>query len=412
MPTTKKSTQPPPPLPKTPARLGARARKPPARKPREGARATMTDVATLAEVSQSTVSLALNGATGTRLSEATRARVAQVAEQLGYRLPGGRVAVPAATGRLARAAKAGRRDTSPLIVYLVDEISTSPHPVVSVDGARDEAWSHGAVVAVLTTRANAALETAVLCTLLAHPAFVGIIYSTIFTRQVELPAMLHNVPTVMLNCYEAHPAIDARAGMGAATGSAAHPRRSSVLPAELIGGHIATEHLIDAGHRRIAFINGEAWMDAAQDRLRGYRRALASADLSFDPALVREGDWQVSTGYECTLSLMKQARPPTAIFCANDLMAVGCIEALEHLGLQVPADVSVIGYDDQEIARQTHPPLTTLVLPNYEMGRLAAETLLAEVAEPQVRRRRLKVDGRVVERQTVAPPAARKRSAK
>jgi LacI family transcriptional regulator len=98
---------------------------------------------------------------------------------------------------------------------------------------------------------------------------------------------------------------------------------------------------------------------------------------------------------------MKQPKAPTAIFCANDLMAVGCLEALRELGKQVPRDVAVIGYDDQEIARHTSPPLTTLVLPNYEMGRLAVETLLAQIAAPDGRRRRVKVDGRLVLRQTV-----------
>jgi LacI family transcriptional regulator len=101
---------------------------------------------------------------------------------------------------------------------------------------------------------------------------------------------------------------------------------------------------------------------------------------------------------------MREPAPPSAIFCANDLMAVGCLEALGELGVQVPAEVSVMGYDDQEISQHTHPPLSTLVLPSYEMGRLAVETLLAEVRDPQVRRRQLKVEGRLVERETVAAP--------
>jgi LacI family transcriptional regulator len=177
-----------------------------------------------------------------------------------------------------------------------------------------------------------------------------------------------------------------------------------VVPAEVAGGHLATETLIEAGHRRIAFINGEPWMDAAQDRLSGYRRALASHDIAYDPALVREGDWQLASGYEHTLSLMRLKPRPSAIFCANDLMALGCLEALRKLDLAVPDAVSVIGYDDQEVSRHTHPPLTTLVLPSYEMGRLAVETLLAEADNPASRRRRLKVECRIVERSSVGPP--------
>jgi LacI family transcriptional regulator len=352
-------------------------------------RVTMTDVAKLAGVSQSSVSLALNDMTGARLSDATRQRVFDAARQLGYRLPGARA--PAAA---ERPASSRRRTDVPLIVYLVDEISTSPHPVVSIDGAKDAAWEQGAVVAVFATRSNPSVEEAVFSGVLRSPNLVGVIYSAIFTREVRLPAVLDEVPTVLLNCYEAAPAGSMRAAA----------RRSSIVPAEVAGGHAATERLIEAGHRRIAFINGEPWMDAAQDRLKGYRRALASADIPFDAALVREGDWQVASGYEHTRSLMREPAPPSAIFCANDLMAVGCLEALGELGVQVPAEVSVMGYDDQEISQHTHPPLSTLVLPSYEMGRLAVETLLAEVRDPQVRRRQLKVEGRLVERETVAAP--------
>ena len=124
-------------------------------------------------------------------------------------------------------------------------------------------------------------------------------------------------------------------------------------------------------------------------------------------ALVRDGDWMSGTGFEATLSLMREARPPTAIFCANDLMALGAMEALAQLGLKVPEHVSLMGYDDQEISRHTHPPLTTMVLPNYEMGRAAVEALLAaaDLPPPQraARRHLIKIDCPLVARQTVRP---------
>ena len=356
-----------------------------------GKRATMTDIAIQAGVSQSTVSLVLNAMTGAKLSEETRQRVLRIANEMGYQLPEGRkptaanAVAPVAVNNGTMASKDARR----LILYLVDEISTSPHPVISVDGAKDAAWSQGALVAVLATRSNKDIESAVLKSMLTNPMLAGVIYSTIFTRQVVPPPELNALPTVLLNCYETQ------------TGE---PHFSSVMPSEVVGGYTATEHLIKAGHKRIGFINGEPWMDAAKDRFKGYRRALTSADIAFDASLAREGDWQMATGFSCTLSLMKESRAPTAIFCANDLMAVGCLEALHQLGLQVPADVSVIGYDDQEIARHTRPPLTTLVLPNYEMGRLATELLLDEVSGLPQRKRRMKVDVQLVERETVGPP--------
>ncbi len=337
----------------------------------------MTDIAKAANVSQSTVSLVLNGAVGAKLSEATRRKVHEVAESLGYQL----------TIRAQQPAPAGERN---LIVYIADEVSTSPHPVVSIDGARDAAWNAGYVLAVFSTHGNAQMEQRVLQTL-ALPSVLGVIYATVYTRKIEVPPALLKVPSVLLNCYSADHAL------------------SSVVPAEVAGGHTATDHLIQAGHRRIGFINGETWQDAAKDRLKGYRQALATADLLFDEALVRNGDWSPGTGFELTLSLMREPNAPSAIFCANDLMAIGAIEAIKQLGLRVPEDVSVMGYDDQELARHTHPALTTVVLPNYELGRWAVETLLQEEqnrsAGAPVRHRAIKLDGPLIERASVCAPA-------
>jgi LacI family transcriptional regulator len=273
----------------------------------------------------------------------------------------------------------------------VDEISTSPHPVVSIDGARDAAWQQGCLLHIAVTRNNAEQEAAAIAAMLSMPGLVGCIYSTIFTREVQLPPSLLAKPVVLLNCHD--PAHSAPA----------------VVPAELAGGHAATEHLIAQGHRRIGFINGEPWMEAAKDRLKDYRRALATADLPMDPALVCDGDWMSGSGFRHTLHLMQLPEPPSALFCANDLMALGALEALKQLGLRVPEDVSVMGYDDQEIARHTHPPLSTVVLPNYEMGQAAVELLLeTRSAGPGRPRRALtKMDGPLVLRESVAPPLRR-----
>lgn len=341
----------------------------------------MTDVAQAAGVSQSTVSMVLNQMSGARLSASTRARVLAVALELGYRLPRREAATSADD-------LAGARH--PVIGYLVDEISTSPHPVLSVDGARDAAWEHGCVLQIAVTRGNAEQEAAALASLQAQPALLGIVYSTIFTRAVAVPAALRGLPLVLLNCHDdGHPA-------------------PAIVPGEVAGGHAATERLIAAGHQRIGFINGEAWMEAAQDRFKGYRRALATADLPFDAALVRHGDWMSGTGFEATLSLMAEPRPPTALFCANDLMALGALEALKQLGRQVPGQVDVIGYDDQELSRHTHPPLTTMLLPNYEMGRAAVEALIAQTRPARgapARRALVKIDCPLVERASVGPLA-------
>ena len=108
------------------------------------------------------------------------------------------------------------------------------------------------------------------------------------------------------------------------------------MPGEVLGGRTATERLIRAGHTRIGLIEGEVWMDAMRDRLKGYRQALASHEIPFDAKLVRPGNWEPSAGYEQAYALMKLKDPPTAIFCANDLMALGCFEALKECGLPIP----------------------------------------------------------------------------
>ena len=326
----------------------ARERPAPARRSANrggGKRVTMTDVARLAACSQSTVSVVLNNTPGIRISKATRERVIKVAEQLGYEIIPGHAALS---------------DRPRQIAIVFDRIATSPEAVVSIDGAREMAWTTGHVVTVAQTLNDAEMEPVTIEALLRN-GVDALLYATIMTRKVEVPAPLYSarVPVVLLNCYS-----DDR-------------HFPSVCPGEVAGGHRATETLIRAGHRRIAMITGEMWMDAARDRLRGYRQALATADIAYDPALVREGNWQTSAGYEQTHALMKLRHPPTAIFCSNDRMAVGCYEALKERGLSIPDDVSVVGYDDEEVARHLSPQLTTLVLPHRDMGRWAIERALS-----------------------------------
>jgi LacI family transcriptional regulator len=329
----------------------------------------MTDVARLAGVSQSSVSLVLNETQGARLSRETRERVFEAAEQLGYRL--------------------AKRGASPhagatAIGFVVNEISTDPWTAVAMDGARDKAWEHGLTISAAVTRGDAEMEQAVLAQMMAQP-LLGLIYGTIHTRRITPPPALYRIPTVLLNCYVADHSLP------------------SVIPSEVAGGHTATARLVRAGHRRIGYINGEALMDACRDRLKGYRRALAAADLPFDPDLVRPGNWEPSAGYEQTYALMRLADPPTAIFCANDLMAVGCIDALKEIGRRVPEDVAVIGYDDREIAQFTHPPLTTVLLPHFEMGAEAAAYLIDYARRPPPQPPQIKVECPLIERESAGP---------
>jgi LacI family transcriptional regulator len=338
---------------------------------------TMTDVARVAGVSQTSVSLILNRMIGARISEATRDRVFEAAREIGYELPGSRRPLVTASEHN-------------VIAYVVDEISTSPHPVVSFDGARDAGWENGFMVAAHVTRSNPELEAATIDAIRRDPHVIGVIYSTIFTRRVSPPDELYRIPTVLLNCHSAD------------------RRLPSIVPGEVAGALAATRYLIGKGHRRIGFINGEPWMEASADRLEGYCQALAAADIAFDLCLIRNGDWLPVQGYRLALELLRSADPPTAIFCANDLMAMGALDAGERMGLRVPEDLSIMGYDDQELARYTHPPLSTLVLPNYEMGRKAAELLIdIAIHKKAVRPTTLEIAGPLIERYSVGDRPSR-----
>jgi LacI family transcriptional regulator, galactose operon repressor len=307
---------------------------------------TMTDVARLAGVSQSCVSLVLNDAPRARVPEATRLRVIRAAEKLGYTLPGPR------RHRRPPPSEPGA------IGFIVDEMSVSPHSVRYLDAVRDCAWAHERIVQTYVTRANKFLADSIISQITSDSSIAGVIYASSFTRQVEVPEALTTIPTVLLNCYSS---------------DHAYP---TILPNDVNGGFLATQHLILYGHRRIAMINGERWMDASQNRLRGYRQALTAAGIEFDGSLVKIGDWSVRSGYVRTLALMQAEQPPTAFYCANDMMAWGCLQALAKLGKSVPEDVSVVGHNDVEVAASTVPPLTSCRLPSYEMGTQAVEFLL------------------------------------
>jgi LacI family transcriptional regulator len=338
-------------------------------------RVTMTDVARAAGCSQSTVSVVLNNTPSIKISAETKSRVLSAIEDLGYRQ---QKTKPAPASNIRQ------------IAIIFDRIATSPEAVISIDGAREAAWESGHIVSAFQTFNDAEMEPLTIQAALGN-GVDAIIYATIMTRRVELPDILLDagIPVILLNCYANDYAFPA------------------VLPGEVAGGHRATNVLIAAGHHRIAHITGEMWMDAAKDRLKGHRHALATADIPFDPALVREGNWQTSAGYEQTNALMSLPNPPTAIFCANDRMAVGCYEALKERRLNIPGDVSVIGYDDEEIARHLTPPLTTLVLPHREMGRWAVEKALSPSRGGAGRIRPTKLECPLIERASIAPPSRR-----
>ena len=145
------------------------------------------------------------------------------------------------------------------------------------------------------------------------------------------------------------------------------------------GGCLATGHLLKLGHTRIAHISGPPDLSAAADRYAGYRDALLAAGLEPKATLVASGDFTEASGYRATLALLAQREPFTALFAANDLMALGAIAALKTRGLAVPDELSVVGFDGLELGERSNPTLTTVRQPLRRLGRAVVDQLLALV---------------------------------
>ncbi len=266
-------------------------------------------------------------------------------EELGYR--------PRGAGRPPKSAGSG------VIGLMFDEIATSPFAAISIEGVQEAAWKANVIVEIVMTGGDPEYEIEVLKKWSGDNA-IGVIYGSILTRELSAPAGLSRHRVALLNCIDTE------------------RRYSSVVPAERRGGEVATAALIAEGHKRIAFISGEPWMDASDQRMEGYERALRAARIPVDPSLIVEGNFLPSGGRAGTLRLMERGQRPDAIFCANDLTAVGCYEALKEIGEKPGETVAVMGYDDQEIAQHLSPALSTVLLPHREMGQWCVEQLLAE----------------------------------
>jgi DNA-binding LacI/PurR family transcriptional regulator len=178
------------------------------------------------------------------------------------------------------------------------------------------------------------------------------------------------------------------------------PIKNSIVPDDEYGASQAVRHLFQLGHRRIAYINGPESWHSSKKRLSGYLSELAANQLEFDPQLVQPGDWEFEGGYQAAQNLAGLSKPPTAIFSANDLMALGAIHAIQDLGMNVPKDIAVVGYDNRDFTRIVRPKITTMSMPVYEMGWAAAELLLKQIAGGREEVDEIKIKGQLYIRET------------
>jgi LacI family transcriptional regulator len=329
----------------------------------------MQDVAQRAGVSQTTVSFILNDVATVSIPEETRTRVWNAVKELGYRTN--------AAARLLRTNK------SHLIGFITDEIATTPFAGRIIEGAQDRAWEHKKLLLVVNTGGRAEIEAAAVEMMLERQV-ESIIYATMYHRVVVPPPTLLQVPVVLLDCYVADRSLP------------------SVVPDEVQGARTAMEVLLRKGHRRIGFLNDVGLMQAAFGRLDGYKQALAAYGVPFDPSLVRLATSNAAEGYRCALELMQLPERPTALFCFNDSMAMGAYDVVKQLGLTIPGDVAIIGFDNHElIAAQLHPPLTTMELPHYEMGQWAVQYLLDHPEAAELEPVQQTITCRLIERASV-----------
>jgi LacI family transcriptional regulator len=304
----------------------------------------MYDVARHAGVSQTTVSLVLNDVANHGIPEETTKRIWAAVKELGYR-----------ANALAKGLASNRSNQIGLIT---DSIATTPYAGKIIEGAQDAAWARGKLLLLVNTQERSDVTEAAIELMLAQQV-EGIIYATMYHRSIQLSDIFHAAPMVLLDCYAEDRSLPC------------------VVPDEIAGGRTATEVLLQKGHRRIGFINNATPIPATFGRMEGYKQALAAYGIAYDEALVHTGNDIASGGYDATLALRRVPAPPTGLFCFNDRMAMGAYDALRKLGLRIPEDVSVIGFDNQElIAAHLYPGLSTMALPHYEMGRWAVNYLL------------------------------------
>ena len=234
---------------------------------------------------------------------------------------------------------------------LVTEIVTAPFAVDIIKGAQDRALVDEKYLLIASTESDPAAETAVIERLLEQRV-EGLLYAATWHRAVTIPEIAREVPTVLVNCFD-------REG-----------RFPAVVPDERAGGRRATERLLAAGHRRIGFVNLDPDIPAAVGRRIGFHETLLEAGIAADENLEISGHATADGGYTAASALLDLADPPTALFCANDRMAMGAYDAIKERGLRIPNDVAVIGFDNQElIAAYLRPGLTTVALPFEHDGR-------------------------------------------
>lgn len=329
--------------------------------------ATIKDVARLAGVSTTTVSHVINK---TRfVAEATQEKVLEAVKELNY-----------APSAVARSLKC---NTTRTIGMLVTQ-STNLFFSEVIDGVESYCYRQGYTLILCNTGGIYEKQRDYI-RMLAEKRVDGILVMCSDLTQ-ELSEMLEShadIPKVIMDW-----------GPEASTAD-------KIIDNSELGGYLATKYLIDKGHKDIACLSGHLHKLACQERIAGFRRAMTEANLIVNDNWILEGNFECDTAVLAADKIIAMDKMPTAVFCFNDTMALGLMSRLQQKGVRVPDDMSVIGYDNIELAEYFSPPLTTIHQPKRRVGKNAFEILLERIKDKEHERRVFEMHPEIVERDTV-----------
>ncbi len=311
---------------------------------------TQKQVAKEAGVSQTAVSLIFNGDTTIRINEDTRKHVLDIAEQMGY--------VPQAA---ARSLVQGHSNNLALVLLRPHrQVFNDPYIPNIITGFSEVARQAG--FRIVVEHIDDLARLSVIRTMLKGGEVAGIVLSGTIGS--------HELTTQLTQEGHAIVALDSSAG----------PSLSSVAIDHLAGVDTLAKHLVGIGYRRIACITYASLQEShIQKRLKAYQNVLKQNNCDDERELIRYGNYDPQSGYIAMKELLNLKKQPEAVYCMNDLMAMGAMAAIREAGLSIPDDIAIVGYDDMRFAAFTAPALTTMQSPEIEQGRKAASTLIANL---------------------------------
>ncbi|MEN6410050.1 MAG: LacI family DNA-binding transcriptional regulator [Anaerolineaceae bacterium] len=331
---------------------------------------TIREVAEKAGVSPTTVSHVVNN---TRyVSAPVRERVLQAMAELGYR-----------PNALARSLRRGETKTLGLI------LPDSANPFFAEIGRAIEAaaFSSGYSVILCNTEGDPEKET-LYTDVLAKKQVDGLIFVTTGDNSSTIHDLLaQNLPMVVVDRDPQTVEVDV------------------VLTDNRQCGYLATQHLIQLGHKRIGCIMGPSNVTPSALRITGYREAMRDNHLPVDEAWMVRGDFHPDSGYRAALELLRQPNPVSAIFVCNDMMAIGALRAAHEFGLHIPEQLSIVGVDNIDLASYTIPPLTTITQPKVDIGQTAFRLLVERIQQHGLPARRIMLSSSLIIRNSTGRPA-------